>query len=230
MESNKLYEELGLKLRALRKSRGMTIRELAQRLNKSVPTISKYESGEVAIGIDVLLDLCRLYNIDAALLLPGTATPPDHSDSVRYGKYYEELLYLYWYNGELNRVRCALIDNRNSGGTRSTLYFDVDDPAEIDASSFIYFGDMTYSETGTVFQYTNALPPFDKMAIRIPSFTRKQPNCIGLMTTVSYYYQNIATKIIASAVPVKDRNTLLPVLKISNEEIKELRRTNFFIV
>ena len=52
------------------------------------------------------------------------------------------------------------------------------------------------------------------------------------MTTLSYFYQNVATKIIAASKPLSeaDKKVLLPQLKISAEEIKEIKRTNFFIV
>ena len=230
MDNRRLYTDIGLRIRALRRSRGMTLSELSRTLNKSVATLSKYESGDVAIGLDVLVDLCRIFNVDAEFLLPGTSTRTGDADLARYEKYFEEILYIYWFNGEQNRVRCALIDNRNSARVKSTLYFDVEDPLDIEKASFIYYGDMTYSDTGTDFNYTNSLPPFDRMSIRIPSFTRKQAYRKGLMTTMSFYYQNVATKILAASAPIRNHDLLLPELKLSNEEIREIRRTNFFIV
>ncbi|WP_287586912.1 helix-turn-helix domain-containing protein [Mogibacterium sp.] len=232
MDNKQLYTEIGLKIRSFRKSRGMTLIELAQLINKSVPTVSKYEHGEVSIGIDILMDICRIFDVDIDIFLPCTSTHPENADIVRYEKFFEDILYIYWYNGEHNRIRSALIDNRSASRTKSILYYDIESTKNIDNSTFIYLGTMNYSDTGSVFVYTNSLPPFDKMTIRIPSFTRAQNYRFGLMTTLSYFYQNVATKIIAASKPLSeaDKKALLPQLKISAEEIKEIKRTNFFIV
>ena len=52
------------------------------------------------------------------------------------------------------------------------------------------------------------------------------------MTTQSFYYQNVAAKIAATSKPVNecDKPNLLEQLKVSPNEIKEIKRTNFFIV
>ena len=230
MNNKHLYENLGSRIRAFRKSRNMSLAELAGRLGKSIATISKYESGDVAISVDVLLDICSCFDIDPGTLLPQISSHPENVDTLRYHNYYEELLYLYWYNGEQKRVRKALIDNRNSSRTHSILYFDIDSPNDLESATFIYLGEMNYSDTGTVFLYTNSIPPFDKITVRIPSFTRGASHRVGLMSSVSVYYQNVASKVIATASPVKDPSSLLTELKLNTEDIRTLRRTNFLII
>ncbi len=230
MGNNTLYQEIGYKIRSFRKTRNMTLSELADRIGKSIATVSKYESGEVAISIDALIDICKCFNIDPGVMLPMTSTSSDEVNTERYGKFYEELLYIYWYNGGQNRVRTALIDNRGSSRSHTALYMDINSPDEIEKATFIYTGKMDYSDTGTVFLYTNTMPPFDKMTVRVPSFTRRQPHRIGLMLALTYYYQNVAVKVIAASVPIKDPSSLLHELKLTNEEIKDIRRSNFLIV
>lgn len=128
--------------------------------------------------------------------------------------FFEDILYIYWYNGEHNRIRSALIDNRSASRTKSILYYDIESTKNIDNSTFIYLGTMNYSDTGSVFVYTNSLPPFDKMTIRIPSFTRAQNYRFGLMTTLSYFYQNVATKIIAASKPLSEADkSTAPAIK-----------------
>ena len=230
MNNEILYEGIGSRIRALRKSRGMTLGELAGHLGKSIATVSKYESGEVTISVDVLIDICSFFNIDPGTLIPGTSTHTEGVDTIRYEKYYEDLLYIYWYNGEQDRIRYALIDNRNVSRTNSILFFDINSPDDIEKATYIYVGEMNYSDTGTVFLHTNSLPPFDKMTLRVPSFTRGHPYRIGLMATLSLYYQNVAAKVIATSSPVKDPTALMPQLKLSREELQSVRRTNFLIV
>ena len=60
---------LGEKLKKLRESRNGTQAELAKRLNKSVSTVSGYESDAHAIPLDVLVSISLLFGISTDELL-----------------------------------------------------------------------------------------------------------------------------------------------------------------
>lgn len=60
---------LGEKLKKLRESRNCTQAELAKRLNKSVSTVSGYESDAHAIPLDVLVSISLLFGISTDELL-----------------------------------------------------------------------------------------------------------------------------------------------------------------
>lgn len=60
---------LGEKLKKLRESRRWTQAELAKRLNKSVSTISGYESDAHAIPLDVLVSISLLFGVSTDDLL-----------------------------------------------------------------------------------------------------------------------------------------------------------------
>ena len=60
---------LGEKLKKLRESRNWTQAELAKRLNKSVSTVSGYESDAHAIPLDVLVSISLLFGISTDELL-----------------------------------------------------------------------------------------------------------------------------------------------------------------
>lgn len=51
-------------LRDLRKQANMSVKEVADRLNKSVRTISHYECGTRHISIEQVLILAELYGVD----------------------------------------------------------------------------------------------------------------------------------------------------------------------
>ena len=104
MNSGSFYVTLGQKLRARRRSKHLTLSDLAEKLNKSAATISKYEKGEIFISIDTLVDICRILNIEVSSLLPDTCMTEDPNDVTRYQKYFSECLYLYWFNGE--KINC----------------------------------------------------------------------------------------------------------------------------
>lgn len=229
MSLNDFYITLGQKLRARRRAKHITLNEMAKELNKSAATISKYEKGEICISIDVLIDICKVLNIDVASLLPDTCAGENQNEIARYQKYFSDRLYLYWFNGEKNRIQAAVLENRNLS-FRSTMYYDVADVTNYYDANFIYEGKVIYSDTSTFFILTCTEPPFDTLTIRLPSLNRNSKIRIGLLSTISYFYQSIAMKVIISETPLAENEELMSSLRISAEEIKNIKRTNFFLL
>ena len=62
--------ELGSILRKVRKLRGLTIQQLADKIQKSKSTLSKYERGEISIDILTIKEISRVLNISIDELLP----------------------------------------------------------------------------------------------------------------------------------------------------------------
>lgn len=83
MDTNELYLFIGKTIRTIRKARHITLSDMARELNKSVSTISKYENGQLYMGINDLLDICRILSIDVRTLLPGTETESNAADIQR---------------------------------------------------------------------------------------------------------------------------------------------------
>ena len=59
----------GQRLRMARKSAGMTLEEVAQKMNTTHTTISRYENENRKIDPDILMKFCRLYNVSADYIL-----------------------------------------------------------------------------------------------------------------------------------------------------------------
>ena len=72
-----LTEEIGAKIKYYRKKRGMKIVELAALLHKTGATVSKYESGQIA------MDVVTLYEVAAALGVPRSQVELLHGASAR---------------------------------------------------------------------------------------------------------------------------------------------------
>lgn len=69
----KIVEVFAERLRAIRASRSMTQRDLAQRANVTVSYVSKLEAGGAAPGIDLLERLASALNVTLPELLPVPA-------------------------------------------------------------------------------------------------------------------------------------------------------------
>ena len=63
--------KIGRYIRHLRKTAGMTQKELAEKLNVSFQAVSKWENGDALPDTGILLDLCDILNTTADKLLNG---------------------------------------------------------------------------------------------------------------------------------------------------------------
>lgn len=222
-------EVLGLKLRTYRKAKHLTLSDLSKVLNKSVATVAKYEKGEISIDLELLIDWCKYLNIDISELLPSTAASKDQLYAARYEKHFIDRLYLYWYKADEKRIHFHVIENDNTS-LRSTYYFDVKDPRNIYDSEFLYTGHVTYTDASTYFSYYNTAPPFDLLTFCMPFLAKEQYYKMGLISTITFYYQPVAVKALACKVPITDTDFLVSKLQLTAQEIKDIKYINAFIV
>lgn len=61
--------DVGKRIKYLRERHGISQRELATEINKSIETIKKYEDGRLGVSIDVLLDISEVLNVMPSKLL-----------------------------------------------------------------------------------------------------------------------------------------------------------------
>lgn len=228
MSNTNLYVDLGNRLRSFRKAKHITLQTLSKNVNRSVATLSKYETGEIAVGIDALVDICTYLDVDISLLLPSTLTTTSSEETASHPNFRHQI-FLYWYNRTDGRVREAVIENRKDS-LDSILYFDSSLGKDYHQSNYLYTGTAYYTDASTEFLYTNVTTPHDKVFIRIPSFFKKTSQHVGIMSCITTYYQNATLKLLVLDKRVKDLESLKKDLIYSNEEIKTLRATNFFIV
>lgn len=223
--SDKFYQNLGAKLRVYRKIQQITLKQLSEALSKSLATVSKYEKGEIVVDLEVLIDWCRYLNVDIATLLPSSKET--ETDKQRYAGNYIDRLYLYSYMGHKNKLHIDVIEIDNTK-MRATLYLDVADVSNIYESSFIYFGEVIYSDISINFVFFNASPPFDMLTFSMPTLSEEQDYRIGMMSSMTFTYQNIAIKVLASCAPVTDKTFLIEKLQLSGEEFRNMKQLNFF--
>ena len=72
--------ELGEKIKALRKARGLTQAQLAEKLDITDRAISKWETGKAMPDSDIMLDLCDILGIKVNELLCGEMIEIEHKD------------------------------------------------------------------------------------------------------------------------------------------------------
>lgn len=78
-------EQIGIRIRTMRKSRRMTQEDLARAINQSASSITMYETGRRAPDYETLEALADVFNVPLASLVAddGPQHEPETSDDVR---------------------------------------------------------------------------------------------------------------------------------------------------
>lgn len=230
MQKDTFYKELGQKLKACRKMRGIPLKSIAKDLERSIGTVSKYENGEIIISLDVLLDYCRCIQIDPSVVLPPASDLTD-SRQDRYTHLYIDQLWLYWYKKTTDRIHmsCIRCDNNTM---KAELYFDLQDPKNRQSCLYLYQGKVVYSDHSISFFVQNTIAPYDTLTLNIPTMYKESEYRyrIGLSTGITFNYQNVGVKILASSDLISDRDFLIKKLTVSREEIRTLKKRNYFYI
>ena len=233
-----LYNDIGSRLRAFRKAKNVTLQTMSMELNRSIATLSKYETGEIAVGIDALLDICSFLDIDISNILPETQAKAASNSSTMMGllgkemlQLYQQPLFLYWFDKEEDVVVEAVIEHREKT-TESFLYHGCSKNSDYRKSKGLYTGTSYHTQDSSEFLYFNVSIPQDKVYIRLPSFVRKSQahSYTGIMSCRTSTHPNAAIKILASKTRVRDLHSLRELLTCSQGEIEKLRQTNLFVV
>lgn len=227
--SNTFYHTIGEKLKACRKAKKITLKQLADHLGKSSATLSKCENGEISIDVEFLVQWCKFLNLDIKTLLPATNSVDGDLTPSRYKALFVDRLYVYWYNKIQDKFFLAVMENDNASG-KSVCYHTVQAVDRISKADYFYTGNVSYSDISTDFVYYNTAPPFDMLTFSVPSLTKAKKYKLGVLTSITFHFQDVVIKALASKDPITDQDFLLDKLLITNEELKEFRRGNHFKV
>ena len=93
MDVNKI---IGQNIKKYRTAYNMTLKEMSDKLHKSISTISKYEKGEISLDMTTFLETAKILRISPSALLSGTSVPSnEHSET----DHNAEVIYMYTYSG-----------------------------------------------------------------------------------------------------------------------------------
>lgn len=107
-----ITREVGSRIRYARKSRGMSMDELAQAIYKTRSAISKYENGQISVDIATLYDIANALKVSIYDLLYRNTPDIDQEYNAEVPAFFREVsqLYMYFFDGRVNRAQCTVID------------------------------------------------------------------------------------------------------------------------
>ena len=144
-----LTEEIGAKIKYYRKKRGMKIVELAALLHKTGATVSKYESGQIAMDVVTLYEVAAALGVPPEKLLYCAPLPVEDltADSVPAFFRGVDRLYMYYFDGRNNSLVRSVIDIRAKTGANAydiALYMNFQDYQQYRNCENTYLGTLSH--------------------------------------------------------------------------------------
>lgn len=234
----------GRQIKTYRKMRGLTLQNLADRINKSRATVSKYESGDIILDIETLDEIAKALNVELEQLVsnPEQRNKDYIVDAgelsegfIKHNPFYESRrLYLYYYDGRSRRLKDGIIDifkkERHVKGYKAalTIRAATGDGRSGDA---YYSGSAIYSDMLIRFSFLNLYNTLEEDLLYIFNPMECREFTEGLLCGISSSdLLPCAFKCIVSLNPIEDTGKLKKNLMIERQELQRWQRLNMMVV
>lgn len=244
---NNICCHVGSQIRFFRKLRGFTLKDFAAQLNKSVSTISKYESGDISIDVITLSEVAAALEVTIEQLLPPNYidTSIKSKDSIysldnRHFFAQKNIYYMYYSftssrKSQNKGITVSVIEirrNRNAPD-EAFLYSDCETPeVNYRKSKYVYHGNILYYDFVVYFFLENVYHEscWDYICAKVPF--KHTDTTTGLYTGLSESLRNPGvTKVIISTTLLEPTEELLKELDITEKDtIYDLKHRNSLII
>lgn len=234
-----IAEEIGAKIRFLRKRNRLTIQELADAICKSKATVSKYESGYITIDVVTLYDIAKVLNVrveqllyqDLQLLTPA-------SEELIVPAFFKGTCQLYAYcfdgrNNVLNRCVLDIINEgpQGSGRFKVNFYMNIESYEHYQNCENMYIGELTHYDAVSSLSVKNRDTHMETVHIHILAPYIQANEKWGLFLGISSRpIMPVALKMLFSKKVLAETAELYEQLSISKEDIRLLKQYNMFTV
>lgn len=231
-------EHAGMRIQMYRKKKKLTLREFAERINKSCSTVSKYESGSIVLDINTLFEIADVLDVSVSQLMDYRKQPIADVGRSIVGNFFQrsDLFYAYTlFSPSRTPYECAmelLRDEEGSDTGSLNFYFDINNTENYTNSSYIYNGRFRCFHQGTYFSLHNPYNHSDVGMIYAEAPFSKADRAKGLFAfTPAKILKPCATGILFSTEPVSPEEDIIPLLSVSGKEtVSTLKATNLFMV
>lgn len=231
-----ISEHVGSRIKMYRKVRGLTIQNLANRINKSKATVSKYEKGEITLDIITLYEISEVLQISPEQLLDFQPKIPEQvkteEEFVRKSPFFEaKRLYFYFYDGRYKRLKDGIIDiKKREDEYIATLSISTDTTAGR-GSAIYYSGKVVYSDMLIRFSFVNQFNALEEDLLYIFNPLEIRDSTDGLLCGISSAdFMPCAFRCLVTLHPQEHNEELKNKLLFTKNEIQKWQRLNMLIV
>lgn len=236
---SKIRQHIGNRIRMYRKVQGLTLQQLADMIHKSRATVSKYETGEIALDIDTLYEIAFALHVNMNQL---TDFEPEFElveaqkpETMRKSPFFEaNRLYFYFYDGRYKRLKDGIIDIYDSkehpGEHKASL--SINTVAPNGRSSAVYYtGKVVYSDMLIRFSFVNQYNALEEDLLYIFNPLEFRDFTEGLLCGISSSdLMPCAFKCLVTLKPQEASEELKKQLLLTKKEIQRWQKYNMLIV
>lgn len=231
-------KEIGLKIKWLRKQKGLTIQELANAICKSKATVSKYETGQITMDVATLYDIAAVLAVSVDQLLYHHALPISLPIPVNVPNFFKNQtrFYMYLFDGRNNSVMRSVINvlydiHANGQSYKTEMFMNVPDLKTYQICENIYTGTMKHYDALTNLTFQNCNTPMEQYSINILASFLDAPAKWGLAFGISTRpLMPIAAKVLLAKKPQQETASFIRQLRVSKEDIRLLKLYNMFSI
>jgi len=233
---SEISQHVGQRIKKYRKSRGLTIQQFSQMINKSKATLSKYENGTITIDIETLLDIANTLEIELVHLI-DYESPNIKPEILPKNTYFNKhKYYMYYYDGRIKRggrsLICLTPTQDNSRDVMVMLYNGLDTFDHLEKCHYIFAGTMKPYDTITHFYLTNQINATEKMYICILNPMHASSPAVGLMAGIGSnpFFAPIAIKTLISKEILEENDNFINALKLNKEDHHMIKYYNMVVI
>lgn len=236
---NQINIHVGSRIKMYRKSRKLTLQQLADAIHKSRSSVSKYENGEISLDIQTLAEIAEILQVGISQLTdfqPQIPKPvinmPLQSGISPF--FQARRLYFYFYDGRYQRLKDGIIDIRESetekGEYEAALSISAVNPNGR-SSEVYYTGKVVYSDMLIRFSFVNQYNALEEDLLYIFNPLEMRDSTDGLLCGISSTdLMPCAFKCLVTLNPKEHTDELRKRLLISRRELQRWQKLNMFIV
>lgn len=233
---SQITTHVGNRIRMYRKSRNMTLQELADQIHKSRASMSKYETGEITLDIETLFEIAQVLQVSPNQLLDVQPPVPVQEEifagPVMKSPFFQaRRLYFYFYDGRYRRMKDGIIDiTEENGEYVATL--SISSMAAAGRSSYIYYsGSVVYSDMLIRFSFVNQCNGLEEDLLYIFNPLEIRDSTDGLLCGISSAdLMPCAFKCLVTLTPQEYTEEFKKRLMISRQELQKWQKLNMMVV
>lgn len=228
--------QTGRRIRAFRKKRKMTLNDLSRIIHKSKSTVSKYETGEIALDIETLQEIAEALQLHAEQLLYSPRRKAAVSRTGRSPAFFSGLsqFYGYLFDGRSNSVISCVFDILSETDTnryKIMMYMNYSDFSDYKNCENTYWGYIEHYDAMSHISLTNQDTPMEQASVQILASYLESDTKWGLFNGFSSRpMMPVAAKMLLSRERLREDADLVKKLKISRDDIRLLKLYNMLAV
>lgn len=231
---NGINARVGARIRLYRRAKKLTLIQLSAMIYKSKATLSKYETGDIAIDVETLYDIAAALDIRIEQLLDQRTFTHGEAHGESCAFFQQSRIYVYFYDGRIGRcVKNVLQLDRATEPCTAVFYLDVpsfDDDA-LSSCRSLYYGTAEYFDAVTNFSLDNQTNRMEHASLCAVNPIDRVEQVQGMLTGISRYPMlPVSLKCILSPVPLTIDDALMEKLILSRRDMKLIRQLNMFAV